>query len=266
VASALGAVGSIFGAASSAKAANDQAKAQKRAAELQTQVARELHAHWQAYYAPCDITAIQEVCAEPYVTPNYALVLNRTNGEATRNFTRAKSQVGYDSSVLCLADVCQSCNYLSSIEALTTADVVNFGYRWEEQFAFQRNQIVLENRMTHLAMGRNLIDQQNAATRLAAEIAARVGAMAGKSAQNWATLGSYLLSDRGQKQVNDTISLFKRGFGVTEREKSIPAAFGTDDTKMNIMPEGTQAGVADTANRDALEAGDWWMNSETQEG
>lgn len=239
--SALGAVGSIFGAASSAKAAKKQAEAQRQAMELQTRVARELHQHWKDNYLSCDVTAIQEACAEPYVTPDYALVINRTTGEATRNFNRARSQSVDDANFFCIADVCQSCNYLSSIEALTSADVTNFGYRWEEQFAFQRNQIVLENRMTHLALGRNLLDQQQAATRLAAEIANRVGEMAGKSAQNWATLGSYLLSDRGQKQVNDTIGLFKRGFGITEREQSDAASYPTFEqayeTKMNIVPE-----------------------------
>lgn len=265
--SGLGAIGSIFGAASSAKATNDQANAQKRAAELQTQVARELHEHWQLFYAPCDIAAIQEVCAEPSVVPNYALVLNRTSGEAARNFSRAKNQVMYDSNVLCLSDICQSCNYLSSIEALTTSDVTNFGYRWEEQFAFQRNQIVFENRMTHLALGRNLIDQQNAATRLASQIADRVGALAGKSAQNWATLGSYLLSDRGQKQVNDTIGLFKRGFGVTEREKSMSASFATSgDTSETAFQDPALQNTTDSTAPATVESGDWYGQPESQEG
>lgn len=264
--SAVGAIASVFGAGASAKAANDQAKAAKEAAELQTKVARELHAHWKAYYLSCDVTAIQEVCAEPYVAPNYALVLNRTNGEATRNFTRARRQVVADAQSFCIEDVCGSCNYLSSIEALTTADVANFGYRWEEQFAFQRNQIVLENRMTGLALGRNLLDQQNAATKLATAISERVGAMAGQAAQNWATLGSYLLSERGQKQVSDTIGLFKRGFGITERERAPAASFGTSNVHDVTTAEPALQTTTDSTAPATVESGDWYGQPESQEG
>lgn len=240
---AVGGIASIFGAASSAKGATDAAKQQKQAAELQTKVARELHDHWKNHYQSCDIAQIQEFCAEPYVAPDYALVLSRTNGEAARNFSRAKSQAVADDNVFCLGDDCQSCNYLSSIEALTTADVANFGYRWEEQYAVQRNQIILENRMTGLALGRNLIDQQQAASKLSAELAARVGAMAGAAAQNWAKLGSYLLSERGQKQVNDTVNLFKRGFGVTGSEPTETASYKTSTQTETTTPPPDQRTV-----------------------
>lgn len=262
--------------------------------ELQTRVARELHAHWKQYYQPCDIAAIQEVCAEPKYVPNYALILSRTLGESSRNFSRAKSQVTADGSVFCIGDVCRSCNYLSSIEALTNSDVANFNYRWEEQFAVQRNQIILENRMTHLALGRNLIDQQQASTKLAAEIATRVGAMAGKAAQNWATLGSYLLSERGQKQADDTIRLFKRGFGVNEQERTPDSGYSTSRTAETvrydeqrtgdtppIIPWGTMPGAVTVFNPDPAanppasgsmdpfnQSGDWWKATpapETQE-
>jgi hypothetical protein len=272
VGAAVGAIGSIFGAASSAKGAADAAKQQKEAAELQTKVARELHDHWKTYYLSCDVAQIQELCAEPYVVPNYALVLSRTDGEAARNFSRAKSQVVADDNIFCLGDDCQSCNYLSSIEALTISDVANFGYRWEEQYTVQRNQIILENKMTALALGRNLIDQQQAASKLSAELASRVGALAGAAAQNWAKLGSYLLSERGQKQVNDTVNLFKRGFGVTGSEPTETASYKTTTVPETTVESGdayqSQTGamnfvdpryapVGPTADVKQNDAGEW---------
>jgi hypothetical protein len=229
----IGGAATLGAAALSAGASKSAANSAKEAAQLQTQVARELHDHWKNYYQQCDIAAINEVCAEPVYEPNYALTEGRVRLEVLRNFARARDQSRRTQDIYCIGATCHQCNYLSGIEALTLSDVANFGYRWEEANAVQRNQLRITNRYNQLGMGRNLLNQSGEASRLASDIGLKVGAMAGQAAQNWASLSSYLVSERGQKFVGGIFDLVRKGFGSPSdpaytNQAPLPAGVGNE--------------------------------------
>lgn len=209
----IGAAASIFGASSSAKAAKQAAEAQREAANLQTLVARELHAHWKSHYQQCDIAAINEICAEPKYEPQYAVTAGRTRTEVLRNFARARDQARRAADVYCVGANAQLCNFMAGIEALALTDAVNFGYRWEENYALQRNQLRLERLYNWLGLGRNLINQSGAAASLAAQIQRSLGAQAGAAANGWLQTAGYLLSERGQNALGQIFGRIGQLFG-----------------------------------------------------
>jgi hypothetical protein len=211
------------GAASAQKA---QASAQKDIADMTTKVARELHDHWKTYYRDCDIAAIQEICATEKIEPDYNLEGSLAFNENSRNFARARALVYADDSAMCLSNVCMDCNYLSSIEASTFDDAANFAFRADEASAVLRNQAQIENLHAHLGMGKNLLSQAAGGAQLAAKLSESVAGMQSMAMQNWAKLGGYLISDRGQQQLSKTYNLFARAFGSSAKQPGDPSYEG----------------------------------------
>jgi hypothetical protein len=239
-AAAIGAAASIYASQQSSRASSQASQAQSEAAALQTQVARELHDHWKAYYQPCDVAAIQEVCAEPVFVPRYAETAGRTRMEILRSFARARDQARRCADTYCVGAVAQQCNFISGIEAIALTDAVNFGYRWEENYAYQRNQVRLQRKYDWLGLGRNLLNQSSAASSLASQIANRLGALSGATANGWLQTAGYLLSERGQTALSGIAGRLGRLFGgpaPTGQESMAdiyggPAQFATASSNM----------------------------------
>lgn len=210
----IAAVAGVASAAISASASSKAAATISEAAELQSLVARELHEHWKAYYQQCDIMNINEVCTAPIYAPEYQLVEGRVRLEALRTVATNRDKARRTQDIYNVGASCQTSQYLAGVEAMMLTDSANYAYRWERTNVQQREQLRIANRFKGLALGRNLLSQSMAASALAASISGRVAALQGQAAQNWATLASYLTSERGQKQVNDAWDVFKREFGV----------------------------------------------------
>jgi hypothetical protein len=210
----IGAVASVAASAISASGASKAAATTAEAAELQSQVARELHQHWKAYYEQCDIKNITEVCTAPVYSPEYQVVEGRVRLEALRTVASNRDKARRTQDIYNVGASCQTSQYLAGVEAMMLTDSANYAYRWERTNVQQREQLRIANRFKGLTLGRNLLSQSMAASALAAAISGRVAALQGQAAQNWATLASYLTSERGAKQANDAWEIFKREFGI----------------------------------------------------
>lgn len=211
-AAVIGAGASLAASSGSSKASAAAAQAQLEAARLQTLVARELHDHWKAYYLPCDIAFVQEVCATPVYVPNYEAVSARSRMTVLSSFGRARQQLIRCQDTYCVGTYAQNCNFLAGIEAIALADAVNYGYRREEAMKIQRDQIRFENIRTVLAQGRNLITQSSNASNIAAGIAARTGAQAGQQSNGWLQFAGFLRTPEGQKLTSSASAAFARLF------------------------------------------------------
>jgi hypothetical protein len=193
----IGAVASVAASAISASGASKAAATTREAAELQSQVARELHDHWKAYYQQCDIKNITEVCTAPVYSPEFQLVEGRVRLEALRTLSSNREKARRNQDIYNVGAICQTSQYLAGVEAMMLTDSANYAYRWERTNVQQREQLRIANRYKGLALGRNMLAQSMAASALAAAISGRVAALQGQAAQNWATLASYLTSERG---------------------------------------------------------------------
>ena len=198
-AAVIGGAAAIFGSSSSAKAAKASANAQREAAQLQTQVARELHDHWKAYYAACDIAYIQEICAIPVYTPQYETVSARARMTILAAFGRARQQLYKCQDVFCVGKIAQDCNFISGIEAIALADAINYGYRREESLKIQLDQMRIDNQFKALGLGRSLLDQSTKASSVASGLASRTGAQAGSAANGWLQFAGFLNTPEGKK-------------------------------------------------------------------
>lgn len=210
----IGAVASVAASAISASGQSKAAATTREASELQTQVARELHDHWKNYYAQCDIDNITQLCAVPEYVANYPVIEGRVRLEALRSVAANRDKARRTQDIYNVGATCQTYQYLAGVEAMMLTDGANYAYRWETTNAQQRDQLRISNRYKGLSLGRNLLAQSMAASALAASIAGRVGALQGQAAQNWATLASYLTSERGLKQVTDAWEIFKKDLGI----------------------------------------------------
>lgn len=202
-AAVIGGAATIFGSQSSSKAAKASADAQREAAQLQTQVARELHEHWKAYYSQCDIAYITEICAIPAYVPQYETVASRARMEILSSFGRARQQLYKCQDIFCVGKIAQDCNFISGIEAIALADAVNYGYRREESLKIQLDQMRIDNIRAGLALGRNLLDQSRAASSVASGVASRTGAQAGSAANGWLQFAGFLNTPEGKKLTSD---------------------------------------------------------------
>jgi len=173
------------------------------AAELQTKVARELHDHWKNFYSACDIRTIQEVCAIPAYTANYALVTTRVAAASLREFARARMMVATCQEHFCVTNA--DCNFLVGIEAQATVDTMNFGYRREEGVKEQLDQIRLENRRSFLGLGRGLLKTSSDAAQLAAKLGSALKGWLGSPTQGWLEFAGYLGSPQGKRFADDVI-------------------------------------------------------------
>jgi hypothetical protein len=218
----IGVVGSVVAAGISASGQASAAATTKEAAELQTQVARELHDHWKAYYKQCDIDNINELCHAPVYDARYPLIEGRVRLEALRTSAAARDKARRTQDIYNVGATCQTIQYLAGVEAMMLTDNANYAYRWERTNVQQREQLRIANRFKGLSLGRNLLAQSMAASALAAQISGRVAALQGQAAQNWATLASYLTSERGQKQISDAWEIFKKDFGIGQGTPTVP--------------------------------------------
>jgi hypothetical protein len=261
-AAAIAGGAAIFGAASSAKSAKAAANAQKEAAALQTQVARELHDHWKAYYQSCDIKMINEVCAIPPYVPQYDAVMGRTRAEVLREFGRARAQVNRSQNIYCVGQFAQQCNFIAGIEAIALADQTNFGYRREETQKIQLDQVRLENIYRWLGLGRNLLSQSNAASIAASAAASRLGAQSTNN--GWLTLAGFLAGKEGQAlggNIGSAIGKLFSGSTAAEREASSQSyaddlANASRPLDQALLPSGTGGAQAGTdTGSGAVDAG-----------
>lgn len=228
---ALGAVGlavSLFGSSKKNKAAKAAADAQRKAAELQTLVARELHAHWQQFYSACDIATIQEVCAVPPYTPNYAGIDSRVRLAALRDFGIAALRARLCQEHFCVPNV--DCNFLVGVEAQATVDTMNFGFRREEGLKIQLDQIRLENKRSFLALGRGLLKTSSDAAQLAAKIGAALKGWLGSPSQGWLEFAGFLGSPEGKRFADDVTGGMRRILGTNAESPSrgVATSYGTN--------------------------------------
>lgn len=257
-AAGIAAAASIIGSQSSAKASKDAANAQREAAQLQTQVARELHEHWKAYYRPCDINTITEVCAEPKYVPQYELWEGRSRLEVLRSFARARDALRKCQDVYCVGRAAQQCNYIAGIEAVALVDSVNFGYRFEESQRIQMNQLRLQNIYNQLGLGRNLLNQSTAASGLASAAAMRLGAQAGQASNGWLQAAGWLAGEQGQRALAGAVNrIFGQGSTMGERQATSQQI--ADDAANASRSEGdyltgTQSGIADQPQQNSSPA------------
>lgn len=258
----IGVVASVAGAVISAQGAKKAANTMKEAAELQTEVSRELHEHWKAYYAQCDIANIEEVCSEPEYVAQYPLVEGRVRLEALRTIASNRDKARRNQDIYNIGATCQTYQYLAGVEAMMLTDNANYAYRWEKTNVQQREQLRIANRFKGLSLGRNLLAQSAAASALAASIAGRVAALQGQAAQNWATMASYLTSERGQKQIGDAWEIFKKDFGIGQSSEpfvGINQEFAIDrpaaSTEGSTLPDGTGGAAAGIEGSGSADAG-----------
>lgn len=228
-AAGIAAAATIFSASKSANASQAAASAQREAAQLQTQVARELHEHWKAYYRQCDINTITEVCAVPPYAPQYELWEGRSRLEVLRSFARARDALRKCQDVYCVGRAAQQCNYIAGIEAVALVDSVNFGYRFEESQRINLNQLRLQNIYNQLGLGRNLLNQSTAASQMASAAAYRLGAQAGQASNGWLQAAGWLAGEQGQRALTGAIN---RIMGPTPSfQRSVaPGETGSFDT------------------------------------
>lgn len=196
----------LAGAALRDAAASRAAQAQIDAANLATLVARELHAHWIAFYRQCDITTIREVCGTPPYVAAYSTVQSRVQEATIREFQRARLMIDNCNVHFCVTTLNTNCNFLSGIEAQVFADMTNFGFRREEGVKEQVDQIILENRRSFLGLGRSLLKASADAARIAAELGGLLKGWQGKTIQGWVEFAGYLGSPEGKQFREDLTS------------------------------------------------------------
>lgn len=238
---ALGAVGaavSLFGSKSKNNAAKQAAEAQRKAAELQTLVARELHDHWKQFYMACDAATITEVCAIPVYAAAYAEVESRVRLAGIREFGRARLQAETCQANFCVTNA--DCNFLSGVEAQAIVDTMNFGFRREEGVKIQVDQIRLENKRSFLALGRGLLKQSSDAANLAAKLGAALKGWLGSPTQGWLEFAGFLGSPEGKRFGDDVV-------------KSVRGLLGSPETPPRNAASGQATTVANSDPRDLFD-------------
>ena len=245
-AAAIAAGAAIYSSSQSASSSKAASDAQKEAAQLQTQVARELHEHWKQYYMQCDAAAIAEVCAQPKYVPQYALWEGRSRLEVLRTFARARVQLRQSQDIYCMGRAAQQCNYIAGIEAVALVDSVNFGYRFEESQRIQLDALRLQTLYNWLGLGRNLLNQSTAASSLASSAAFRLGAQAGQASNGWLQAAGWLTGEAGQRLIGQIGARLGMGVAQTEAEQRASAARDYAYEDIATPPtESANAGIAE---------------------
>lgn len=202
-AAAAGIAVGLAGAAQRDKAASRAAQAQIDAANLATLVARELHEHWKTFYRACDINTIREVCGTLPYTSRYNAVQSRVQTAAIREFQRARLMIDNCNAHFCVSTFNVNCNFLSGIEAQAVADSTNFGFRREEGVKEQLDQMILENKRSFLALGKNLLKSSADAARIASELGGALKGWQGNRVQGWLQFAGFLGSREGKTFTDD---------------------------------------------------------------
>lgn len=192
-----GSIGSTIFSSGAARAA----RASVDAIRIATQVSRELHDHWRAYYAGCDAATIAAVCAIPIYVAPAATIAGRARLEVIRTLGRKRQQLYRGQSVYNVGKMAQDCNVLAGIEASAAVDASEWGYRRAQNLEIQRNQRRLENIYGFQALGRNLLSNSLGAAALSGSVGAQLGAQQGGALAGWSQLLGFLASPEGQSAV-----------------------------------------------------------------
>jgi hypothetical protein len=245
---AIGAAGSLASAAVTASAGKQSAATTREAAELQTKVQRELHEHWLAYYATCDASAIQALCAFPYYDFRPSLVAGRVRLEVLRSASASREQLRMQQDIYNTGAYCQTLRYLAATEAQALTDGYHYAWRYERAKQQEWNQLRISNRYRQLALGRNLLSQAMETSALAASFAMKAAQLRGEAAQGWAQLAGYLTSDGGQRLIGSAFRAF--GIGGTD--------YSTFDNPWGYNPQPSAGQVPDMS-----ESGSDWSRGST---
>lgn len=193
-----GAIGSTTFSSGAAKAA----AASVDAVRIATQVSRELHDHWKAYYQVCDALTIAEVCAVPIYVAPATTIAGRTRLEVIRTIGRKRQELYRSQGVYNVGKMAQDCNTLAAIEAQAALDASEWGFRKAQNLEIQRNQRRLENIYAFQALGRNLLNNSLGAAALSGAIGAQLGAEQGKAFAGWTQFLGVLFSKEGQSAIS----------------------------------------------------------------
>lgn len=199
--SAGAAIGGAIGGATSGGNAGVAAGASLEAVALSTQVSRELHEHWKAYYSQCDAAAISEVCAIPVYVAPVATIAGRQRLEVIRTVGRKRQMLYRGQNVYHVGKMAQDCNVIAGLEATAALDASEWGYRRGQNLEIQRNQKRLENIYAYLGLGRNLLSNALGAASIAGAIGAQLGAEAGKTLAGWSQFLGVIQTKEGQAAI-----------------------------------------------------------------
>lgn len=232
-------MGDVGGAAKAAAAvavasiqaavAYDIARRQNNIADRSTKLAERTHNTWLENHLPCELKALAAACAAAVYSPQYAIATTRAQTDVELAFARQRQEMRRSTSAYCVGSLLSFEREYATTKAMARVDAVAEARRREEGRAITEDQRAQDNRFRLIALGRGLLSQSDAASRLAAQALNSSGVTIASAVNSGAQLlGDVLYRDLSRAPAGgDGFIGGAGGFtpGAPQQQTFVPASF-----------------------------------------